>query len=135
MTGSFDSLAKVTQSNASLNGTYGGTLAELGTSNTTPFTGTFKTNADGTVTVATASAIQGVTLPAITGYVAGTSVALKDSSEGTTLPSPYTGGTLFGNFDGEVSGSAIAGKYVVFLNNSSGTAVFVQYGGLSLTKQ
>ena len=135
VTGSFDSLAKVTQSNASLNGTYGGTLAEMGTSNTTPFTGTFKTNADGTLTVTTASAVQGVTLPPITGYVAGTSIALKDSSEGTTLPSPYTGDVLFGNFDGEVSGNAIAGKYVVFLNNASGTAVFVQYGSLSLTKQ
>lgn len=136
VTGSFDELGKVTLSNAAPSGTFRGTLTAMGTSNTTGFTGTFTTNAStGTVTVSTTSTYQGITLPPVTGYVAGTSIALKDSSEGTTLPSPFTGDVLYGNFDGEVTGTSIAGKYVLFANTASGTSVFAEYGTLALTKQ
>ena len=135
-TGSFDQLGKVDQTTPTLGGTYRGTLAATTGGSTAAVSIALKATGDGTVTGATTSTVLGgVPLPPLSGFIAGTSVALKDSSEGQTLPSPYTGSTLFGNFGGTISGNAITGPYVLFVDSSTGATLFVEYGTASLTKQ
>ncbi|GEM_PF-4389255 len=134
-TGSFDQLGKVDQTTPNLSGSYTGSLTAASSTTPSPFAGVLKATGDGSVTMTTNSTVLGnVTLPPLSGYIAGTSIALKDSSEGRTLPSPYTGNTLYGNFGGEVSGNAITGKYVIFVDSSTGTPLFSEYGSLALQK-
>lgn len=132
-TGTIDQLGKGTTVTSNFAGTWTGSLTGAsGTPNS--FTGTITQPGDGTLTVTTNSQIGGFTIPTINAYVAGSSFAGFDSV--ADLPSPLTGNSFRGDFDGDINGTHIAGTFIYAVtNNTSGNVLLSDAGSIALTKQ
>lgn len=131
-TGTIDQLGQGTTVTSNFAGTWSGTVTGTsGTPNT--FSATF-TQANDVLAISSITSNLPVTLPSINGFVAGNSFAGFDFV--ADLPSPFTGNSFRGDFDGDKNNNVIAGSFVYLVKNTtSGSTVLTDHGTLSLTKQ